>query len=304
MSRVFRILWLSLLAAILLGSCKPGVPHDFIQPDDMEKLLYDYHLADALADQATGDHGANIIAYRAAVLKKYGVTQAEFDSSMVYYMRHTDELHTIYEHISDRMQQDARDMGSTVTMSGGLTGDSTDVWKLDPSMVLIPNEPFNVYNFNLKADSTFHKGDAISLMFRSNFIFQDGMRDGIVMLAITFKNDSVGSSIVHVSSSQAMAITVTDNSQLGIKEIRGFFLLNKNNMANSSSTTLQLATFYDIHLLRIHQKSKPKAPQPLDNSIPSDSVRRSMSATDPHPQPLDAPLPDEKPLPRPVQQLH
>lgn len=290
------------VVAFLTVSCD----HDkhIISSGEMEDILYDYHLADAMASQSRDNQGANQIAYRAAVLKKYGVTQAQFDSSMVYYMRHTDDLHTIYEHISDRMQNDARDMGSTTTSSISLAGDSTDIWKLDPSIILMPNEPFNLYNFRFVADSTFHKGDVITFLFRSNFIFQDGMRDGVAMIAVTFKNDSVASSLTHVSGSQAMSISVKDDKQLGIKDIRGFLLLNRNNMANSSSTTLQLAAFYDLHLLRIHQKPQKEKPKPAaEGAIPDDSTRRMHSATDPNPlpEPSDvAPLPD-RPKMRPME---
>ena len=66
-----------------------------ISSGEMEKILYDYHLADAMAQQAEGGYEKNAFEYRAAVLKKYNVSQGEFDSSMVYYMRHTDELHTM-----------------------------------------------------------------------------------------------------------------------------------------------------------------------------------------------------------------
>ena len=42
-----RILLVGGLA--VLCSCKPSIPRDVIDPDDMEDILYDYHLADAAA---------------------------------------------------------------------------------------------------------------------------------------------------------------------------------------------------------------------------------------------------------------
>ena len=86
--RLFLAFCVMALILSIAVSCKPSVPSTFISPDDMEDLLYDYHLADALAGQAKGDYAENVIAYRAAVLKKYGVSQEKFDTSMVYYMRH------------------------------------------------------------------------------------------------------------------------------------------------------------------------------------------------------------------------
>ena len=38
------------LSLLLMLSCKPQVPGKYIQPDDFEDLLYDFHLADAMAE--------------------------------------------------------------------------------------------------------------------------------------------------------------------------------------------------------------------------------------------------------------
>jgi hypothetical protein len=249
------------VVAFLTVSCD----HDkhIISSGEMEDILYDYHLADAMAQQADGGYAKNAVAYRAAVLKKHDVSQSDFDSSMVYYMRHTDQLHTMYQHISDRMQEEADKLGAGST--GGVTaqGDSADVWNGERSFVLIPNEPFNLYSFDLKTDTTFHKGDILLLNFKSDFIFQDGMRDGVVMLAVTLGNDSVASSVTHISSSMASSVQIADNDSLGIKQIRGFFFLAKNNDANSSSTTLQLMSIHDVQLIRVHPKKTPGQQTPM-----------------------------------------
>ena len=175
--------WVCVLALALAG-CKPGVPSTFIQEDDMEDLLYDYHLADAMARDAKGDYNENIMAYRAAVLRKYGVSQAEFDTSMVYYMRHTDRLHAIYEHVAQCMQDDARGLGSSSDDLAALattsaTGDTADIWRGERSIALIPNQPYNVYSFAHTADSSFRRGDAFILSLQSDFIFQDGPGRGL-----------------------------------------------------------------------------------------------------------------------------
>ncbi len=270
---------LTLLAVTLIGC------HDsssaVISEGEMEEILYDYHLADAMAQQAEGGYEKNAIAYRAAVLKKYGVSQERFDTSMVYYMRHTDRLHDMYENIAERMQAEARSIGADA--SGGSVsakGDSANVWKGEPSLVLVPNQPYNLYSYDLKTDTTFHKGDHILLSFRSDFIFQDGMRDGVAVLAVVFNNDSVVSRSVHMSSSMPMTMQIDDEDSLGIKQIKGLFMLSKNNDMNASSTTLQLMTVSNIQLIRVHSKDKPRntpnAPLPatmtVDKALP-DSER-------------------------------
>lgn len=243
----------------------------FIPQDEMENILYDYHLADAMAREAKGGYDKNSLQYRAAVLKKYGVTQAKFDTSMVYYMRHTDQLHTMYEHIAERMEDEARNVGADAS-GGSVTarGDSANVWKAESNMVFIPNQPYNVYSFDLRTDTTFHKGDKLLLGFRADFIFQDGMRDGVVMLSVVLNNDSIVSRTSHLSSSMPMSLEIDDNDSIGIKRIRGFFLLAPSVDANSSSTTLRMMSISNIQLLRIHSKSQPQ--KSLPSAIPTDSL--------------------------------
>ena len=92
---LYVMVLLSTLATLI--ACKPGVPKEYIQPGDLEDILYDYYVAQALAaDEHTDNTNFERSRYFLAVLKKHGVTQAEFDSSMVYYYGHLDRLKPIY----------------------------------------------------------------------------------------------------------------------------------------------------------------------------------------------------------------
>ena len=76
-----------LLAMIVMLSCVKEIKH--LTPGTMEDILYDYHLAQNMTDYDDADRDYHKHLYYAAVLKKHGVTQADFDSSMVYYLRQT-----------------------------------------------------------------------------------------------------------------------------------------------------------------------------------------------------------------------
>lgn len=272
------LLWVAFTVGILITGCKPSVPSEFISEGDMEDILYEYHLADAMARQDGDTYGSNLTAYRAAILKKYGVTEADFDTSMVFYMRHTDRLYTIYKRIAERMEDKARDLGSSEGALAGLSrasasGDTVDIWKGDKSIALIPNAPYNVYSFTFAPDSSFRRGDSFVLSMYSDFIFQDGMRDGIAALALVYKNDSVGSRIVHMSSTTQNTLTIEDADSLGLKEIKGYFLLNRNSQANTSASTLRLMTVSDIRLFRCRKSQKPSAPSSEGAVLPGDSMR-------------------------------
>lgn len=165
----FTSLVLGCLVMFIVG-CRPSVPSEYIQPSELEDMLYDWHLADAMAG-TSGNDSLNIIKYHAAVLEKYGYTQAQFDSSLVYYMRHTERLKTIYEHLAKRFNDEASALGGAAGdafANVGLKGDTANVWHGQTSMVLAPQKPFNLYSFSLKTDSSFHKGDQLMLDFNTD----------------------------------------------------------------------------------------------------------------------------------------
>ena len=101
---------------LVLAGCKPGVPDEVIQPDDMEDILYDYYVAQGIATlpgQQSGSEDYRRDMYFNSVLNKHGVTRAEFDSSLVYYYTRADRFVEIYKNIPERMSDDALELGAT-----------------------------------------------------------------------------------------------------------------------------------------------------------------------------------------------
>lgn len=80
---------------LCLTGCRPkGILHSW----EMRKLLVDLHKTDALL-QINGLYNASSEdkgLYYAQVLEKHGVTQAEFDSSLVWYTAHPQLFDKIY----------------------------------------------------------------------------------------------------------------------------------------------------------------------------------------------------------------
>lgn len=254
MKRTYTSLFILLFTAVLFFSCKPQVPSKYLQPDEMENILFDYHIAMGMVSENDSDDSEKRL-YTQSVFKKYGITEAEFDSSLVYYTRHSDRLLAIYEDLSKRLDDEAVSLGASagdISKFGenALSGDTSNIWKTSPSIVLATIVPNNVESFHFVADSTFHKGDKIVLSFDTQFIFQDGFKDGVAMLAVRFNNDSIASRFVHISSSSHYDIIVADDKRLGIKSVRGFISLQ--NQEHSSFTTLKLMFVSNINLVKCH----------------------------------------------------
>lgn len=269
---------LQTLVAMLLLACKPTVPSQYIQPAELEEVLYDYHLADAMADESHNgeDRKYNKQLYRQAALKKHGITQAELDSSLVYYTRHSDRLHSIYENLVKRFSDEALALGASandINQYGSLTaaGDTANVWTGVKSAILTAEAPYNVMTFSITADTTYHKGDRIMLNFNSDFIFKDGIRDAIAVLAMQLGNDSVACNTVHISANTKYSVSVFDRERLGIKSVRGFLYLPKDNRENKT-TSLRVLSITNINMVRFHNKEKPAI-------VKTDSARHAKPDT-------------------------
>ena len=95
--RSYRLLAAGLIAlAVLLSGCRPkGILHSW----EMRSLLVDLHKTDALL-QVHGvlnyNNQEERKLYYAQVLEQHGITQAEFDSSLVWYTAHPALFDKIY----------------------------------------------------------------------------------------------------------------------------------------------------------------------------------------------------------------
>ena len=269
-----------------VSSCKPSLPSGVLSKGKMTDILYDYHLALAMAHMDdNGDKGQSL-AYREAVLRKHDVTSAEFDSSMVYYMRHTELLEDVYKDLTDRYNNEITAMGGSAKEGGefanlSATGDTANVWNLATSMVFMPVKPFNSTSFDIKVDSTFHKGDRLMLDFDAQFIYQDGMRNGVAMLAVQFGNDSIAQRTIMIQSTQHYSVELSDADSLGIKSVKGYFMLmnGDNGTGVSSQTTLKLMFLEHIKLIRMHPQKPVAAPSGSSSSASSDSLRKDSASS-------------------------
>ena len=113
------------------------------------------------------------------------------------------------------------------------------------------------------------------------------MRDGIVVLAVTFANDSVASQLLHIQNSQHFNIQLEDRDRVGIKAIKGYFLLGQGNDVGSSETTLRLLIIDNIKMVRMHIRESITS-----TNLSSDSLQQSRLDSSHIPAPGSS-VPDE-----------
>ena len=261
-----HILFVFLL--VLLSACTPKVPSEYIQPDDMEDTLYDYFVSEGMAREEN-NNGGRVIEYRRelyfnAVLKKYDVTRAEFDSSLVYYYTRADRFVKIWKNVQDRLGEAAIEYGASAGevetfTARSLTGDTANIWNGTISQVLVPYAPYNRLQYYIQADTAFRKGDSFMLTWYSNFLYQSGSKDAVAYMAIRYKNDSIVSQTVHFSVDGISQLRM-EGCDEPVKEIKGFVYLGQ---GYENTSAMRMLILSDIHLIRFHKNATVvKEPEP------------------------------------------
>ena len=277
-----------LVALLACVACKPTVPSQYIQPGDMEDILYDYHIGQALAQYGDGNYEErdyNRLLYLAAVLEKHGVTRAEFDSSLVYYYTRADRFESIYKHVADRLSDKALDLGasqSDVNRYAVLTatGDTANVWADRKQMVLVPYPPQNRFDFDMACDTTYKKGDSFQLNFIVSYLYQSGSKDAVVNLTVSYDNDSIVTQTNHLSVDGVSQIRIGEVEGQRPKRIRGFFYLGKGYGADKETSALRLMFINSIQLVRFHKQGVVDEPEETVASVKADSLKADTLKTD------------------------
>ena len=247
---------------------------------EMEDILYDIYLSQNIEDDRYSDQKkSNEITNREAIYRKYDITQAEWDSSYNYYCRHADKLHTIYKNLSERIRNEVIELGGDVSLDEAtLSGDTINIWNSERNFILMQQMPYNLNQFAISGDSTFKAGDVLTLQFDSKFIFQEGSRNLVAVLTTTLSNDSVVTNTCHASSDGRFTVSFNDYKRLGIKSVKGYFILLRNNNEQVSSA-FRLASLENVRLILAHSKEvaeQPTNPKPADgkDSLKTDSAPR------------------------------
>ena len=299
--------FISLIIAtlIILASCDDrgdGV----LSKKKMEDVLFDYHLAQAMTFGLTGEQHDRTDEYIAAVMQKHHITYEQFDTSLIYYNRHPDDLSDIYDNlrtrysrIDEQLQYSTGNHDMRTAYTPG--GDTAEVWSGPQLYILRPNPYNNLQTFSLKADTSFWPNDRLHLKANIDFVREDMNDENLYLItAITLHfTDGTTTSNVRTQSYPALTELQVNNSEMKpIERVSGYFFIT------STSTTRQLAVIRNLSLMRYHTISRERATSqlpPLDagsratDSLNTDSLSAdSATPTKPRRPHIPALNPDQK----------
>lgn len=248
------------IALGVLSACGKKIPDDIIQPDAMQDLLYDYHLASTMSSSLPYTESYQKDAYFDYVFQKHHVTEAEFDSSMVWYTRHAEELATIYRNLQERLEREEKQMKEQVAkrdnqIDVSMSGDTVDIWQDRTLYWLSASSLTNKVVFDLKTDTTFKPQDAMELQADFHFIPSKATSGKAVMaLNFYFDNDSVQGLTRIVTRPGKQRLYLRPDSAFTIQSISGFIYYSNNEHPDASLLV------DDIRLTRYHNHEMPQEP--------------------------------------------
>ena len=285
----FRFLLRNVLPILALGgmllACKPSRPEGILSAREMEDVLYDYHLALGMSQQANRDSVAYYAhLYIEAVFLKHGIDQAKFDSSMIWYERHTTELEDIYIRLGDRYGE-TKVTDSHVGAPSTLSGDTLDLWG-GPSFILLSSQTVNHYTFSEKVDTTLQQGDEVQLKFNAGWHYQEGSREAVAVLTFRFDNDSVRSlsRTIYSQGSQKVSMRVGKKK---VVSVEGFIFQDV-----PWADKPQILTLSELQLLRLR-----KHEEATEAAKKSEGKEERKAEAKKENENHASPLPDEKPKP-------
>lgn len=269
---VLRIGWWLMLVC-LLAACRADRPDDVLSPSDMEAILYDYHVAEALGENSDDvQHRAEyVLSLRQSVYKKHDITQEDFEHSLEYYMRHSKEFHAIYERLLKRFEADGINADVYGELSGNAMMNSTDtvnVWH-SRQAVLLSTHSQRTFSYEIKADSAFHTGDELLLSFYTLWVNESNEHDAICLLTLRYANDSVSCVTRPLGMMMRQQMKIRIEGHAPLRSIHTQILLNQK---PATSPTLLLLTRFALLRQRPMLCPTPSPSNSIDSLGSSDSI--------------------------------
>jgi len=210
-------------------------------------------MAETAADRDSADYLKRY--YERAVLDKYGITEAQFDSSMAWYTRHSDKLFKIYQRIDKRFAETSAAVGGIAAGNASLlslTGDTANVWQGARFCILSPIGT-NRFQFTQEPDTAFREGCRLTWNFRTRWIYKEGMKSAVAVLSVCYDNDSVDAVVQSIYNTGPQQLSLV----LGARKVRSVSGIVYQNAAWSEKPKLLVLS--DFSLVRYKAAPLPKA---------------------------------------------
>lgn len=258
MKRKKRILKYSIVSILAFGmmSCEIKRPDTVLSDAEMEEVLYDYHIAKSTGEELARSENVKKALYIEYVFQKHGITEAEFDSSMVWFARNPKILGEIYGRVTQRLKAEQSQVNQLIALRDNkpvqsAEGDSIDVWAWKRIYHLSTYPLSNKLTFTLPSDVNFKDSDTLKWTVRYRFLNgrPANLAASQMSLQILYDKDTLNS-MLRIDTMGVKEMVLSSDTSGALKEIRGFIYY-------SAETEEAPALLLDhISLMRYHVKDK------------------------------------------------
>ncbi|MDP4239085.1 MAG: DUF4296 domain-containing protein [Bacteroidota bacterium] len=218
---------------LLLSSCN-GRPDGVLSQRKMANVLTEMHKTDATMNESglTGSHYNTKAPYYKYIFKKYGITQAQFDSSLVWYTKNPREFSDIYDKVLANLtslQKDIKNGKYHPVDTLDLSKMRINLWNKRTRYVLTEDSARTQLHFEFDGNFLMYK-DVYVLRFLQRIAPEDSCKRPRVVFRISYvngKTDSVYRTAFNDSLLRRYTVRFQAFRKLKIKSISGELLASK-----------------------------------------------------------------------------
>lgn len=145
------------------------LPDNVLNKKDMTTLLVDIHKGESVVELQRGYFSSDSMKkmVKQSILQKHGVSQAQLDTSFVWYGNHIEDYIEIYDEVIANLEEDLKSVKGRKGASPIFAeGDSIDIWPLSHTYKLSSQDSLQNIVFKIDKDSTWKHGDNYTLQFK------------------------------------------------------------------------------------------------------------------------------------------
>jgi hypothetical protein len=145
------------------------VPDGVLPEKKMKDVMIDMQLAENLISTNYQDYpdSARRAALYQSVFRKYNITQAIYDSSLVWYGKNLDVLTRVHDLIINDLNEQIRELGDVqASAAPPANQDSVNIWPRRDYLTLLPEALFNGTTFDIKPERDYLSGSTFVLGLR------------------------------------------------------------------------------------------------------------------------------------------
>jgi hypothetical protein len=218
----------------LLAACD-GRPSGVLSQDKMANVLTEMHKTDASLAQKGLLYGrySDKAPYYKFILKKYGITQAEFDSSLVWYTKNPIRFERVYDNVLVQLTS----LQTDIKKGKYHKIDSIDqniikynIWNKRTHYTLTKDSTRTKLNFDIPFNNNLLFRDVYILKFLLRIAPEDSSTMQHIVLRINYANgktDSISKTVYNDSLLRRYTFRFAAKRKLNIKSISGELLGSK-----------------------------------------------------------------------------